>query len=56
MKNAFASEFEETLEKIQWPGKNVQMTVEAEKEWTAGVEKLLDLQDPYVLFELSLIP
>ena len=56
MKNAFASEFEEILEKIQWPSKNVQMTVEAEKEWTAGVEKLLDLQEPYVLIELSLIP
>ena len=55
MKDAFASEFEKTLEKMQWPGKNVQMTVEVEKEWTAGVGKLLDLQEPYVLNEFSLM-
>ena len=53
MKDAFASEFEETLERMQWPGKNLQLTVEVEKEWTAGVGRLLDLQEPYVVIEVS---
>ena len=55
MKDAFASEFEETLERMQWPGKNLQLTVEVEKEWTAGVGRLLDLQEPYVVIEFSLM-
>lgn len=54
MKDAFASEFEKTLERMQWPSKNVRMTVEVEKAWTAGVGELLDLQEPYVLIEIFL--
>lgn len=48
MKDAFASEFEETLRKMQWPSKNLNLTADLEQQWTAGVEKLLDLQEPYV--------
>ena len=49
MKHAFASEFEKTLERMNWPRKDIGLTAQLEKEWTAGVEKLLDLQEPYVL-------
>ena len=48
MKDAFASEFEKTLERMNWPRKDIELTAQLEKEWTAGVEKLLDLQEPYV--------
>lgn len=48
MKSAFAREFEETLTKMKWPGKDVTLAGKLEQEWTAGVEKLLDLQEPYV--------
>ena len=46
MKDAFASEFEETLKKMKWPGKDVSMAGTLEEEWKAGVEKLLNLQEP----------
>ena len=49
MKDAFASEFEETLKRMNWPRKDIDLTAVLELEWTAGVEKLLDLQEPYVL-------
>ena len=49
MKDAFASEFEKTLERMNWPRKEIELTAQLEKEWTAGVERLLDLQEPYVL-------
>lgn len=48
MKDAFASEFEETLRRMQWPSTNLNLTANLERQWTAGVEKLLDLQEPYV--------
>ena len=48
MKDAFGSEFEKTLERMEWPRKDVNFKAEIEKEWTIGVEKLLDLQEPYV--------
>lgn len=48
MKDAFAREFEETLKKMKWPGKAVTLSGRLEQEWNAGVEKLLDLQEPYV--------
>ena len=46
MKDAFASEFEETLKKMSWPGKDVALAGRLEEEWKAGVEKLLNLQEP----------
>lgn len=46
MKDAFASDFEETLQRMQWPGKDLNVTTEMEQEWTNGVGKLLDLQEP----------
>ena len=46
MKNAFAADFEETLKKIQWPGKDVILQGSLEQEWIAGVKKLLELQEP----------
>lgn len=45
MKDAFGAEFEETLVRMKWPGKDV--TSEGlETEWTEGVVKLLELQEP----------
>lgn len=46
MKDAFASEFEATLKKMQWPGKDVTVDEQLEREWTDGVKKLLELQKP----------
>ena len=46
MKDAFASEFEHTLKKMQWPGKDLTIEGSLEQEWTAGVERLLELQGP----------
>lgn len=48
MKDAFASEFEETLKKMKWPGKDVTLSEKLEQEWSMGVQKLLELQEPYV--------
>lgn len=48
MKEAFARDFQETLTKIKWPGKEVALSGRLEIEWTEGVEKLLELQEPYV--------
>ncbi len=46
MKDAFASGFEGTLKKMQWPGKDVTLDEQLEREWTDGVKKLLELQGP----------
>lgn len=46
MKDTFGGEFEETLAKINWPGKDVTIPSYLETEWTEGVVKLLDLQEP----------
>ena len=46
MKVAFASEFEVTLKKIEWPGKDLTLDGQLEEKWTDGVRKLLDLQEP----------
>lgn len=46
MKDAFASEFEATLKKMQWPRKDVTLDRQLEREWTDGVKKLLELQEP----------
>lgn len=46
MKSAFASEFEQMLKKMGWPTKDATLGIEIEQEWTKGVEKLLDLQEP----------
>ncbi len=56
MKDAFASEFQETLTKMKWPGKEIVLSGELEKEWTAGVVKLLDLQEPFVKSLVSKFP
>ena len=46
MKDAFASDFEATLKKMQWPGKDVTLDGSLEQEWHDGVKKLLELQEP----------
>ncbi|KAL9103945.1 MAG: hypothetical protein Q9163_001051 [Psora crenata] len=46
MKDAFATDFEETLKKIKWPGKDVTLGDLLEQEWADGVRKLLELQEP----------
>lgn len=52
MKEAFARDFQETLTKMRWPGKGVVLSGRLEVEWTEGVEKLLELQEPYVRTQL----
>jgi hypothetical protein len=46
MKDEFASDFEGTLKKMNWPGEDLSLTTTLEHEWQTGVEKLLDLQEP----------
>ena len=50
MKDAFSSEFEETLARMKWPGKDIVLSGKLEHAWTTGAERLLDLQEPYVTF------
>lgn len=49
MKEAYAMDFEETLGRMQWPGKNLTLRAPLEQEWADGVKKLLDLQEPELL-------
>ncbi|KAI4174518.1 MAG: hypothetical protein LQ343_002275 [Gyalolechia ehrenbergii] len=46
MKDAFANDFEKVLAKMNWPEKNVKLSGSLEQEWTGGVERLLELQEP----------
>jgi hypothetical protein len=46
MKAAFSADFEKTLKKMKWPGKDVTMDRGLDREWSAGVLKLLELQGP----------
>ena len=46
MKDAFATDFEATLKKMKWPGTEVTLEGSLKQEWTEGVKKLLDLQEP----------
>ncbi|KAL8703341.1 MAG: hypothetical protein Q9201_003477 [Fulgogasparrea decipioides] len=46
MKDAFAGDFEKILTKMKWPGKGVTLAGALEQEWTEGVERLLELQEP----------
>lgn len=46
-KSSFAADFEEVLSKMNWPGKDITIAGTLEWEWTEGVERLLDLQEPY---------
>ncbi|KAI4239026.1 MAG: hypothetical protein L6R40_005612 [Gallowayella cf. fulva] len=45
-KSSFAADFEEVLSKMNWPGKDITIAGTLEWEWTEGVERLLDLQEP----------
>lgn len=46
MKDAFGNDFESTLKKIKWPGKDVTLEGQLGMEWENGVKKLLELQEP----------
>ncbi|KAL8844378.1 MAG: hypothetical protein Q9176_001288 [Flavoplaca citrina] len=46
MKDTFAADFEKVLTRMKWPGKDVSLAGSLEHEWTDGVERLLDLQEP----------
>ena len=46
MKDAFATDFGATLQKLKWPGKDVTPEGPLEQEWTNGVRRLLELQEP----------
>ena len=46
MKEAFGKDFEVTLKRMQWPGKDVTLKGQLDQEWADGVKKLLDLQEP----------
>ena len=45
MKNAFSSDFEVTLKKMEWPQKSVTFGEPLKQEWANGVKKLLELQE-----------
>ena len=46
MKGFFAQDFEATLKKMKWPGKDVTLEGPLQEEWSTGVRRLLDLQEP----------
>ena len=46
MKDSFASKFEVTLKKMQWPNKNLSLEGPLEQEWSEEVRRLLELQEP----------
>ena len=46
MKTAFATRFEATLKRINWPNKDAILEGALEQEWAEGVERLLELQAP----------
>ncbi|KAL8887000.1 MAG: hypothetical protein Q9215_005367 [Flavoplaca cf. flavocitrina] len=46
MKDTFAADFGKVLTRMKWPGKDVSLAGSLEHEWTDGVERLLDLQEP----------
>ncbi|KAL9059413.1 MAG: hypothetical protein Q9206_001486 [Seirophora lacunosa] len=46
MKNAFAGQFEKLWTEMKWPGKNVTLAGKLELQWTEGIQRLLDLQEP----------
>ena len=46
MKDAFSRDFEITLKKMRWPGKDLTFHGPLEQEWADGVKKLLELQEP----------
>ena len=46
MKDAFASELEATLKKMQWPTKDLTLDGQLQQDWVDGVKKLLELQEP----------
>ena len=48
MKDAFAKGFEECLRRMNWPAKDIRLAYEEEQQFAEGVEKLLELQEPYV--------
>lgn len=48
MKDAFGGDFEKTLTKMKWPGKDITLAGALEEEWIEGVKRLLELQEPYV--------
>lgn len=55
MKDAFAKDLEEALTKMKWPGKDTKLEGRLAHDWIEGVEKLLDLQRPYVIILFSLV-
>ncbi|KAL8781162.1 MAG: hypothetical protein Q9213_006130 [Squamulea squamosa] len=55
IKDTFAGEFEKILTRMKWPGKDVTLAGSLEHDWTGGVEKLLELQSPYVPPRISFL-
>ena len=49
MKEVFASDFEKTLKKMRWPGKDIELHDQLKFEWSEGVKRLLELQEPELL-------
>ena len=46
MKDTFGGDFSKTLKKIRWPERNITMDEHLKQEWTNGVKRLLELQEP----------
>lgn len=46
MKAAFAVDFENLLERIHWPAKDVTLPESLEQDWLRSIDKLIELQQP----------
>ncbi|KAL9020548.1 MAG: hypothetical protein Q9185_002226 [Variospora sp. 1 TL-2023] len=46
LKNILTTELEKLWTEMKWPGKNVTLAGKLKSQWTDGVERLLDLQEP----------
>ena len=46
MRNAFAEDFEKTLERMTWPDKDLKLDAPLMAQWAEQVGLLLDLQEP----------
>jgi hypothetical protein len=42
----FTDSFKKVLEKMKWPGKELNIPIDLINEWADGVELLLELQEP----------
>ena len=44
----YSTDFEKVLQRMRWPGKSLTLAEDVADEWRTNVERLLQLQEPYV--------